>query len=86
MGHKFKLLPVVKLLLQYYPYYMSFILYYFPHLLSSNHKSTHPYYNATQKMEMGWTFMMKTSRGERCPRSIACGVGVFHCCSTREST
>jgi hypothetical protein len=49
---------------------------FFLHLLSSNHKSTHPCCNATQKTEMTWTTMMKISfRGLRCPQWVACGVG-----------
>jgi hypothetical protein len=47
------------------------------HMLSSNHKSTHPCCNDAQKTEMRWTSMMKiSSRSLRCPQSIACGVGV----------
>jgi hypothetical protein len=68
MGHKFMLLPVVKLLLKFYSYYMSFILYCFPHLPNSNYKSTHPCCNAAQKLKMRWTSTMKiSSRGSHCP-------------------
>jgi hypothetical protein len=36
--------------------------------------------------EMRWTTTMKIlSRGLCCPQSIAYGVGLFCCCSTRES-
>jgi hypothetical protein len=74
--------PVVK------PFLLSaFMSLFFLHLLSSNHKSTHPCCNAAQKIEMRWTTTMKiSSRDLRCPRSIACGVGLFRCCSLREST
>jgi hypothetical protein len=55
------------------------------HLLSSNHKSTHPCCNTAQKMEMRWSTTMKISfRGLCYPRSIACGVGVFRYFLTRE--
>jgi hypothetical protein len=47
---------------------------YFLHLLSSNHKSTHPCYNAAQKLKMRWTTTMKiSSRSLRCPWSIVYG-------------
>jgi hypothetical protein len=65
---------------------MSFILYCFSYFLSNNYNSIHPCYNTAQRMEMRWTFMMNTSSGEHCLWSIVCGVGVFHCCLTREST
>jgi hypothetical protein len=42
----------------------------------------HPWCNAAQKTEMRGTTTMKiSSRSLRCPRSIACGVGLFCCCS-----
>jgi hypothetical protein len=44
---------------------------FFLHLLSSNHKSTHPCYNAAQKMKSS---MMKTSSRHVGPQSSACGV------------
>jgi hypothetical protein len=57
------------------------------HLLSSNHKSTHPCCNTAQKLEMRWTSSMKNAcRGMCCPQSIVCGVGVFRYYSMREST
>jgi hypothetical protein len=44
------------------------------HLLSSNHKSTHPCCKPTQKMEMIWTSLMKIStRGLRCPGRLPMG-------------
>jgi hypothetical protein len=59
---------------------------FFLHLLNSNHKSTPPYCNPAQKTEMRGTTTIKiSSRSLCCPRSIACGVELFRCCSMRES-
>jgi hypothetical protein len=49
----------------------AYISLFFLHLLSSNHKSTHPCCNAAQKIKSS---MMKTSSRRAGPRSSACGV------------
>jgi hypothetical protein len=64
---------------------MAYILFIFLHLLTTNHKCTHPYYfpyysnPAARKMEMVWNSSTRSSRLELPQLHIPVGYGAFCC-------